>query len=152
MFRRKLSEHVSSQFQYQSATTNMESDSASRTASIAPNEDNSRASHLKRKRGQCDGHENHIDSRRTKPQRRGDDPQPRDNNVQFVDQISRSKPITFASTGHSNAPCEFHFSESEIKILKVIGHGYHSVVFRIAAGERTYALKVVSIRTFYEIS
>ncbi len=72
--------------------------------------------------------------------------QPRDSNVQLLDQLSRSRAIPLAFTSYSDAPRQFEYSESEIKILKVIGCGDHSVVFRIAAGGRTFALKVVSIR------
>jgi hypothetical protein len=50
---------------------------------------------------------------------------------------------------YPDMPREFEYSESEIKVLKVIGSGDHSVVYRIAAGGRTFALKVVSIRTLF---
>jgi hypothetical protein len=52
----------------------------------------------------------------------------------------------------SDMPREFEYSESEIEVLKVIGSGDHSVVYRIAAGGRTFALKVVSIRTLFKNS
>jgi hypothetical protein len=78
--------------------------------------------------------------------------QPRDSNVQLLDQLTGSKatPLDFLSC--LDVPREFEYSESEIKILKVIRSGDHSVVYRIAAGGRTFALKVVSIRTLHKIS
>ncbi|KAH9214676.1 hypothetical protein DL95DRAFT_251159, partial [Leptodontidium sp. 2 PMI_412] len=78
--------------------------------------------------------------------------QPRDSNIQPLDQLTGSKTTPLACLGCSDVPREFEYSESEIKILKVIGSGDHSVVYRIAAGGRTFALKVASIRTFHKIS
>lgn len=74
---------------------------------------------------------------------------PRDSNIQVPDQlrICRLQPHVFPSC--SDVPREFPYSESEITILKVIGSGDHSIVYRIAAGERTFVLKVVSICTQY---
>ncbi|KAG4431976.1 hypothetical protein IFR05_012549 [Cadophora sp. M221] len=70
--------------------------------------------------------------------------QPRDSNIQLLDQLSGSKATPLAFLGCSDVPREFEYSESEIKILKVIGSGHHSVVYHIAAGGRTFALKVVT--------
>ncbi|KAL2062063.1 hypothetical protein VTL71DRAFT_6329 [Oculimacula yallundae] len=39
---------------------------------------------------------------------------------------------------------EFNFLEDEIEIVNVISQGEHSIIFRIFAGEKFYALKIVS--------
>jgi hypothetical protein len=130
----------------------MGSDSVSGTASIAAKADNARtSSHLKRERVQNEGDESIASVPRAKRQRVNPHIlQPPDSNLQLLDQLPGSKLIPLAFAG-SDAPREFQYSESEIKILKVIGSGDHSVVFRIAAGGRTFALKVVSIRTLHKI-
>jgi hypothetical protein len=74
---------------------------------------------------------------------------PRDGNIQVPDQLRICRVSPHFLPSCSDVPREFPYSESEITILKVIGSGDHSMVYRIAAGERTFVLKVVSIRTHY---
>ncbi|KAH9204420.1 hypothetical protein DL95DRAFT_471502 [Leptodontidium sp. 2 PMI_412] len=122
----------------------MGSDSVSRAADIAEKAGNTPASSRpKRERVQNQGHESITCMPRAKRQRANPRIlQPRDSNVRLLDQLTRSKATPPAFPGWSDVPREFEYSESEIKILKVIGSGDHAVVYRIAAGGRTFALKV----------
>ena len=132
----------------------MGSDSAPRTASITAKADNTRtSSHLKRERVQNEGDESIVSVPRAKRQHANTGIlQPRDINIRLLDQLARSKAIPPSFPAYSDVPREFEYSESEIKILKVIGSGDHAVVYRIAAGGKTFALKVVSICTLLKIS
>ncbi|TAQ90798.1 hypothetical protein B7494_g867 [Chlorociboria aeruginascens] len=56
--------------------------------------------------------------------------------------LYENRPTPPAFPGCSDVSHEFEYSESEIKILKIIGAGDHAVVYRMAAGGRTFALKV----------
>ncbi|PQE30027.1 hypothetical protein CJF32_00009484 [Rutstroemia sp. NJR-2017a WRK4] len=42
----------------------------------------------------------------------------------------------------SKSPQQFGYSESEIQLLRVIGSGDHAIVYRISAGDKTFALKI----------
>lgn len=129
----------------------MGSDSVSRIASIAAEEDTARTSHLKRGRVRNEGDES-ITLPRAKRQRvRTGILQPRDINIRFLDKLAEPKAIPLSVSACSDVPREFEFSETEIKILKVIGSGDHAVVYRIAAGGKTFALKVVSSRTLHKM-
>lgn len=77
--------------------------------------------------------------------------QPLDINIQPPEKLAGSKAIPPPFPACSDVTREFGYSEREIKILKVIGSGDHAVVYRIAAGGKTFALKVVSIRTLHNI-
>jgi hypothetical protein len=44
----------------------------------------------------------------------------------------------------SDSPQQFEYPESEIKLLRVIGSGDHAIVYRVCAGDKTFAIKVVS--------
>ena len=107
----------------------------------------------KRRRVQNEGDESITSAPRAKRQRANPRIlQPHDSNVQLLDPLTRSKATPLAFLGCCDVPREFEYSESEIKILKVIGSGDHSVVYRIAAGGKTFALKVVSVGTLHKIS
>ena len=69
-----------------------------------------------------------------------------DNNIRLREEATMPKAIPPSFPDGSHLLCKFEYSESEIRILEVIGSGDHAVVYRIAAGGRTFALKVVSIR------
>jgi len=132
----------------------MGSDSVSRAASIGTKADDARTSlHLKRERVQNDGNESITSSPRVKRQcANAGILQPRDINIRFPDQLARSKEILPSLPPRSAVLREFEYTESEIKILKVIGSGDHAIVYRIAAGGNTFALKVVSICTLHKLS
>ncbi|KAJ8059164.1 hypothetical protein OCU04_012138 [Sclerotinia nivalis] len=65
--------------------------------------------------------------------------QPRDLNA---DQPIASEATLLTSCDCSGVPQKFKYLESEITILDVIGSGDHAMVYRIAAGGRTFALKI----------
>jgi hypothetical protein len=107
----------------------------------------------KRQRVQYQGDESITSAPRAKHQRSNATIlQPHDSNVRPQDQVTRLKATPPSLTSCSDVPREFEYSESEIKVLRVIGSGDHAVVYRIAAGGRTFALKVVSTRTLYKNS
>jgi hypothetical protein len=55
-----------------------------------------------------------------------------------VTRLSKAIPPSFLAC--SDVIREFEYSETEIKILKVIGSGDHAVVYRITAGGKSFAL------------
>jgi hypothetical protein len=77
--------------------------------------------------------------------------QPHDNNIQLREELTEPKATVPSLRKSSHLLRKFEYSESEISILEVIGSGDHAVVYRIAAGGRTFALKVVSTCGLYKI-
>ncbi|APA09043.1 predicted protein [Sclerotinia sclerotiorum 1980 UF-70] len=59
-----------------------------------------------------------------------------------ADQAIASEKTLFTSFDCSGVPQKFKYSESEITILEVIGPRDHSMVYRISAGGRKFALKI----------
>lgn len=131
----------------------MGSDSVSRAADTATKADNApTSSHAKRKRVYCQGNDVITLALGVKRRRANSTIlQPRDDNVRLREEATKPKATPPSSPDGSHLLRKFEYSESEISILEVIGSGDHAVVYRIAAGGRTFALKVVSIRILYEI-
>ncbi|KFY95266.1 hypothetical protein V500_02863 [Pseudogymnoascus sp. VKM F-4518 (FW-2643)] len=125
-----------------SSNYSMGSDSVSRTASIATKEDAARTLHPKRGRVQNEGDESITLPRAKRHRANTGILQPRDINIRPLDKLAGSKAIPPPYPACSDVTREFEYSETEIKILKVIGSGDHAVVYRIAAGGKTFALKV----------
>ncbi|KFY56416.1 hypothetical protein V496_06707 [Pseudogymnoascus sp. VKM F-4515 (FW-2607)] len=125
-----------------SSNYSMGSDSVSRTASIATKEDAARTSHPKRGRVQNEGDVSITLPRAKRHRANTGILQPLDINIRLLDKLAGSKAIPPPFPACSDVTREFEYSETEIKILKVIGSGDHAVVYRISAGGKTFALKV----------
>jgi len=131
----------------------MGSDSVSGAADTATKTGNVPASsHAKRKRVYCQGNDAITLALGVKRRRANSTIlQVLDNNIRLREEATMPKAIPPPFPDGSHLLRKFEYSESEIRILEVIGSGDHAVVYRIAAGGRTFALKVVSIRILYEI-
>lgn len=101
------------------------------------------SSHAKRKRVSCQD-KDAITLALGVKRRRADSTilQLLDNNIRLREEATMPKAIPPSFLDGSHLLRKFEYSESEIRILEVIGSGDHAVVYRIAAGGRTFALKV----------
>ena len=126
----------------------MGSDSVSGAADTAAKAGNVPTSlHARRKRVYCQGNKAITLTLGVRRQRTNSTMlQLLDNNIRLREEATKPKAIPPFSPDGSHLLRKFEYSESEISILEVIGSGDHAVVYRIAAGGRTFALKVVSIR------
>jgi hypothetical protein len=78
--------------------------------------------------------------------------QSRNSNIGPRGRGTRSEATPPSSRNGSDTLREFEYSESEIKILEVLGSGDHAIVCRISAGGRTFALKMASMHMLYDIN